>query len=160
MNSSTEQDTTTLHAQGVSRLTTATPEEVWEVLADGWSYPSWVVGTARMRAVEPSFPSPGARLHHSFGTWPLAVDDETVCLVMETNRRLVLEAHGWPLGEARVEIALQPTGAGTEISIMEDATTGPGRWAIPRPARQAVIKVRNTETLRRLAYLAERAPSP
>ena len=34
----------------VSRVVQATPEQVWDVLADGWVYPVWVVGATRMRA--------------------------------------------------------------------------------------------------------------
>lgn len=149
------------NADSVSRQTSASPAQVWDVLADGWTYPCWVVGAARMRAVDTDFPSPGARLHHSFGAWPFAVDDETICMRSEPGTRIVLEAHGWPLGEAQVDISLRPAvGGGTEIVILEDATDGPGRWLIPGPARQILIRTRNIETLRRLAFLAERSSSP
>lgn len=158
MNADTRQAPTDVQAPSVTRLTTATAGEVWAVLADGWTYPCWIVGTARMRAVEPGFPSAGTRLHHSFGAWPLTIDDETISLSAEPESRLVLEAHGWPLGEARVEIGLTPIPGGTEISIAEDATKGPGRWLVPGPARQALITARNTETLRRLVLLAEHSP--
>jgi uncharacterized protein YndB with AHSA1/START domain len=148
-------------ADSVSRHTAASPAQVWDVLADGWTYPSWVVGAARMRAVDTDFPSPGARLHHSFGAWPFAFDDQTICQEVEPGSRLVLEAHGWPLGEAQIDIWLTPAvGGGTDIVIVEDATDGPGRWLVPGPARQALIKKRNIETLRRLAYLAEQGSSP
>jgi uncharacterized protein YndB with AHSA1/START domain len=148
-------------ADSVSRHTAASPAEVWDVIADGWTYPCWVVGAARMRAVDLNFPSPGTRLHHSFGAWPFAIDDQTICLMVEPGARIVLEAHGWPLGEAQIEISLRPAvDGGTEIVIAEDATGGPGRWLVPGRARQALIKKRNIETLRRLAYLAEQSPSP
>ena len=35
-----------------SRTIAATPEQVWSVLADGWLYPLFVVGAARMRDVD------------------------------------------------------------------------------------------------------------
>ena len=47
----------------------ATPEQVFSVLADGWLYPSWVVGASRIRAVDDSWPSPGAELHFTCATW-------------------------------------------------------------------------------------------
>ncbi len=62
---------------GVQRMVSAPPEAVWEVLADGWVYTGWVVGASRMRAVDPAWPVPDARLHHSVGGWPLLLDDTT-----------------------------------------------------------------------------------
>ena len=73
---------------------------------------------------------------------------------MEPNRRLVLEARGWSVGTARVDITVQPDGDGSLVSIEEDITDGPARL-IPQPIRFPAIEVRNRETLRRLAYLAE-----
>ena len=46
----------------VTRNTTASRQQVWDVIADGWTYSQWVVGNSRMRAVDPSWPSPGQ--HH------------------------------------------------------------------------------------------------
>ena len=60
-----------------SRTIAATPEQVWSVLADGWLYPLFVVGAARMRDVDETWPAVGARLHHSIGAWPLMIDDTT-----------------------------------------------------------------------------------
>ena len=57
---------------------TVSPEKVWEVLADGWLYPVWVVGASRMREVDDHWPAEGAKLHHSVGTWPALLDDTTV----------------------------------------------------------------------------------
>ena len=51
-----------------TRSVSATPEQVWEVLADGWLYPLFVVGASRMRDVDDSWPAVGAKLHHSVGT--------------------------------------------------------------------------------------------
>lgn len=36
----------------VSRVIAATPEQVFAVLAHGWSYSNWVTGTSHMRAVD------------------------------------------------------------------------------------------------------------
>ena len=47
-----------------NRLVDATPAEVWDVLADGWLYPVWVVGASRMREVTKDWPAVGAKLHH------------------------------------------------------------------------------------------------
>jgi hypothetical protein len=132
----------------------SSPEQVFAVLNDGWMYPLWVVGAARMRDVDAGWPTPGAKLHHSFGVWPLLIDDTTEVLEIEPGKCVVLEARGWPVGKARVEITVEPNGDGSLVSISEDASGGPARL-VPESIRQPVIDFRNRETLRRLAYLAE-----
>ena len=125
------------------------------VLADGWSYSTWVVGTARVRAVDDAWPAPGSRILHSVGLWPALLDDETVVRAWDPDRAIDLQARGWPAGEARMRIEVRPSGQGCAVRITEDAEKGPGTL-VPRPLRSAVIGPRNVETLRRLAFLAER----
>lgn len=136
------------------------PADVLRVLSDGWLYPAWVVGASRMRAVDDEWPRQGSRLAHSFGVWPLLIDDETVVEAFDGERRMVLRAKGWPMGEARVAIDVKATGetsgagAGCLVRIQEEAVSGPGRL-IPRPVMDVLLHWRNAETLHRLAYLAE-----
>lgn len=137
-----------------SRPLAATPEQVWEVLADGWLYPLFVVGAARMRAVDDTWPAVGSRLHHSVGSWPLLLDDTTEVLEVEEGRRLLLLARGWPAGQAHVDISLQPSGETTVVTMTEDATAGPG-LLVPKPLRDAQLHLRNVEALRRLAFVVE-----
>lgn len=137
-----------------TRTVSATPEQVWEVLADGWLYPLFVVGASRMREVDDTWPAVGSRLHHSVGTWPLLIDDTTEVLEVEEGRRLLLKARGWPAGEAHVEISLEPSGADTVVTMKEDATAGPGTL-VPKPLRDAQLHWRNVEALRRLAFVVE-----
>jgi len=136
------------------RIFQCSPDAVWRVLSNGWLYPSWVVGASRMRRVDDAWPEAGATLQHSVGTWPALLDDETVVLECDRPHRLVLRAKGWPVGEARVTIDLKPRGKGTIVRIQEQAESGPARL-IPRPIRDLLLYWRNTETLHRLAYLAE-----
>jgi hypothetical protein len=133
----------------------ATPEQVWEVLADGWLYPLWVVGASRMREVDDSWPQVGAKLHHSVGTWPLLLDDETESLDCHPGSLLKLQAHGWPIGSATVTLHLRAHGTDTEVVIEEQATEGPGA-KVPKVLQDPLLGWRNVETLRRLAYLVER----
>jgi hypothetical protein len=137
-----------------SRPVSATPEQVWSVLADGWLYPLFVVGAARMRDVDAGWPAVGTRLHHSVGTWPLLIDDTTEVLEVEEHRRLLLLARGWPAGQAHVEISLRPSGTDTVVTIVEQATSGPGAL-IPKPVQDVQLHARNIETLRRLAFVVE-----
>ena len=133
----------------------ATPDAVWRVLADGWLYPLWVVGATRMREVDDSWPAPGSKIHHSLGVWPLTLDDNTEVLSSEEAHFLHLRARAWPSGEADVAIRIEPHGAGTMVTIEEDLIAGPGRF-VPKPARSLALRLRNRETLQRLAWLAER----
>jgi len=132
----------------------ATPGQVWDVLADGWLYPVWVVGATRMRDVDADWPAQGSKLHHSAGVWPLIVSDNTEVLDCAPGQYLRLRARGWPMGEAEVVVTLDAAGADTHVEIDERVVAGPARL-IPTPANDLMIKVRNTETLRRLAFIAE-----
>ena len=129
-------------------------KQVWDVLSDGWLYPLWVVGASRIRDVDDGWPAEGRKLHHSFGVWPLVIDDTSEVVEIQPDQRIVLEARGWPVGTARVEITVQPDGNGSLVSIAEDVSSGPG-LLVPQPVRVAAMDMRNKETLRRLAYLAE-----
>lgn len=139
----------------VSRQVGVPPARVWAVLADGWLFGNWVVGSSRIRQVDAAWPASGAKIHHSFGVWPLVIDDETESLRCVPDQELTLRARGWPVGEATVRLRLEPAGPGaTTVTMAEDVTAGPGR-AVPRPARRPLVQVRNKEALRRLALLAE-----
>lgn len=137
-----------------TRTIAAPPEKVWSVLADGWLYPVFVVGASRMRDVDAGWPAVGTRLHHSVGTWPALIDDNTEVLEVEEGRRLFLRVRAWPAGEGNVEFLLEGAGGSTLVTITEDAARGPALM-VPKPVRDAQLDWRNTETLRRLAYIAE-----
>ena len=133
----------------------ATPQHVWDVLADGWLYPLWVVGASRMREVDQNWPAEGAELHHSVGSWPLLIDDTTTVTDSRPLTLLSLRARAWPGGEAAVTLELEAHGTETTVTIHEDAVSGPG-VLVPRPVRTPLLQWRNQETMRRLAFLAER----
>jgi hypothetical protein len=113
-----------------------------------------VVGASRMREVEEAWPETGSRLHHSFGVWPMLIDDATVVEAYDPPRRMVIRPKGWPLGEARVTIDVKPRERSSVVRIHEEAIAGPGRL-IPAPLLDIGLHWRNAETLHRLAYLAE-----
>jgi hypothetical protein len=138
-----------------TRTVSATPQAVWDVLADGWLYPLFVVGASRMREVDDAWPAVGSRLHHSVGSWPLLLDDTTEVVACEPGAVLRLRARAWPAGEADVTFRIHAVGAGTEVVLEEDAVAGPGAL-VPKPLRDLPLAWRNVETLRRFAYVAER----
>ena len=143
----------------VTATVQAPPAAVFAVLADGWLYSNWVVGTSHMRAVEADWPAVGSRLHHATGVWPLVTRDESVVEEVEDGRRLVLTAKGGRLGEARVVVELEPAGTGSRVTMAETPITGPSKWVRNRVS-EAILLRRNAETLARLAALAERRTQP
>ncbi len=135
------------------------PDAVFAVLANGWLYPSWVVGASRIRRVEAGWPAVGTSIHHSFGVWPLVIDDTTSMLEWDPPHGCVLKARGWPMGSAKVVLEVEATEDGCRISLSEDAVEGPGSW-VPKPLRYGPIHIRNVETVRRLRFLAEGRTDP
>lgn len=142
-----------------SRVIGASPAAAYAVLADGWTYGQWVVGTSHVRAVDAQWPAAGSRLHHAVGPWPLVVRDHTQVQECQRGRRLLLTARGWPFGEAEVELILQPEGDGTRLTIRETPIGGVG-WLLRNPVGDALIHRRNVESLARFAALAERRTVP
>lgn len=136
------------------RFMECSPEDVFAVLADGWLFPTWVVGASRMRDVDADWPKPGSSLQHSFGVWPALINDETTVLEWDPPRRMAMQPKGWPAGEARVVIEVKPRSGGCVVRMTEHAVRGPAAL-IPRPLLNIPLGARNLETLRRLAFIAE-----
>ncbi|WP_251042747.1 SRPBCC family protein [Arthrobacter sp. ISL-69] len=137
----------------VSKTFLTPPADVWNVIADGWLYSGWVVGASRIRDVDASWPATDAVLHHSVGAWPLLINDKTKVTASDPGKSIELIARGWPLGEAKVVITLEPLETGCKVSLAEDAVKGPG-LLIPKFIRDPLISVRNKETLNRLELMA------
>ena len=142
----------------VTRVVNTTPDRVWEVLSDGWLFPLWVVGAARIRDVDETWPKVGSRIHHSVGVWPVLLNDDTEVLEQRPSQLIRLRANAWPLATAHVSISLNATGSHTEVVIEEQATSGPGA-VVPDKLIAPFLNWRNVETLRRLAFIAEKRPT-
>lgn len=150
----------------VQRHIAAHPSEVFAVLADGWLYSGWVVGTSHMRAVEREWPAAGSRLYHASGAWPFVTRDETKVESVTPGRTLELTARGRPFGEAHVSIVLSDAtarastdAASTLVTMSETPVAGPGKW-LHNPASEALLARRNRESLARLDALVQRPTQP
>ena len=140
----------------VTRDIAATRQRVWDVLADGWTYSGWVVGNSRIRAVDSTWPAPGARILHSIGTWPAVIDDETVVERSVPGQELVLLAKVRPAAQARITLRLTDLAGGRcRVAMSEVAVSRPLRW-IPDSVQLLGVAPRNRECTWRLAKIAER----
>jgi uncharacterized protein YndB with AHSA1/START domain len=135
------------------RLIPASPERVFDVLADPEAYAYWVVGSDVIRDADPDWPAVGSRFHHRVGVGPFKVNDHTEVVDVEPARRLVLRAKARPLGTAKVTMDLERRGAGTLVTMVEDAGD-PLTWLLFTPLTHYVVRKRNAESLRRLERLA------
>jgi hypothetical protein len=139
----------------VKRRTTASREQVWDVMADGWTYSQWVVGNSRMRAVDPDWPKAGSTIRHSIGVWPLLLNDVTVVEDCQPYEQLVLLAKGRPAAKARITLRLFDIDGGCRIEMAEVPVGAPMGW-VPNRLALAAAFPRNRECTWRLAAIAER----
>jgi hypothetical protein len=139
----------------VTRDVAASRQQVWDVLADGWTYSQWVVGNTRMRAVDPDWPAPGSTIRHSVGVWPAVIDDETIAEECAPLEKLVLLAKMGPLGAARVTLRLSDIPDGCRVE-MDEVAVRPPMSLVPSAVQQLGLWPRNREALWRLGALAER----
>jgi len=137
----------------VSHHVPVPPERVFAVLADGWSYASWVVGAAHIRQVDGHWPAVGSRIHHSVGPWPVHVQDVSTVVAVEPGSVLELDARMWPVGGARIRLTLHADAGGTRIEMAEKLTRGPLRL-LPKALQTPLLAPRNVEALKRLADIA------
>jgi polyketide cyclase/dehydrase/lipid transport protein len=136
------------------RTINTTPERIFAVLADGWSYGSWVVGAAHIRDVDAGWPAVGTRVHHRIGPWPLQINDQTVVRACEPGKMLQLDAQMWPVGAAAIRVWLEPVSpTSTRVHMAETLTSGIGRL-LPDTVQALLLRPRNAEALRRLDDIA------
>lgn len=133
----------------------ATPDEIFDVLADGRSYGHWVVGSKEIRSVDESFPAVGSCFHHRVGFGPLTLADRTEVIACDRPRRLELKAKARPLGTAHVtvELVAMPDGT-TKVTLVENAGD-PLSKLLFLPLTHLLVRGRNVESLRRLSAMAE-----
>lgn len=133
----------------------ARPEDVFRVLANGWMYAHWVVGTKRVREVDGRFPRPGAGFEPELARGASAARRHTTCISVIPPHRIILHAAAWPSGLAHVSILLRPLDSKhTRISIQEQPLHGLAR-AFALPGLRALVRWRNFEGLLRLRQLVE-----
>ncbi|HXH89388.1 MAG TPA: SRPBCC domain-containing protein [Gaiellaceae bacterium] len=133
----------------------ASPDRVFEVLADARCYAEWVVGNQEVTGADPGFPAVGASFYPRVGFRPVVVDGKTTVLESERPHRLVLHARALPVADAIVALELEASGAGTVVTMREDPV-GPAPLRLAQRIGEPLLHRRNVESVRRLKALAER----
>lgn len=129
------------------------PEQVWEVLSDGWAYAEWVVGTQDIRDVDRDWPAEGSQIHYTVGLGRWRIEDVTTVRLVESGRRLELEANAGKVGSARVSISLLPWGKDqTLVIIDEHPLTGLGA-RLHTAVADVLLGFRNKRMMRALAQV-------
>lgn len=142
----------------VSTTVHRSAEEVMEALLDPTTYPWWLVGCKRIRAIDGEWPAPGARFHHRFGVaGPLAVDDCSRVLAVSPRRLLQLEVRARPVGRGQATFtveALAPDRCSVELHEVPIGVLTPAR-----PLLDPFTVLRNRRSLEQLRELVESVPS-
>lgn len=129
----------------------ASPQAVFDVLADPRHYANWVVAASTTRGFEGRWPESGSILHH---TQMLLVQDTTSVLESEPPRHLLLEARARPVVVSTVEFRIEAHDGGTRVAL-EEHVTGGLLAALPEALTDAMLHARNRLSVRRLKNLAE-----
>lgn len=132
----------------------AAPEQVFDVMADAWLLPVWVVGATHIRDVDDNWPEPGSMVHHQVGAWPMAISDVTAVVECDAPRRLVLQGRAFPFGEVYIQFTVEPDGAGSRVAMGEAPSYGAARL-LDNPVQRWVLSRRNRECLARLRAVVE-----
>jgi hypothetical protein len=130
------------------------PDAVWSVLADGYSYGEWVVGTREIHSVDQKWPQVGSSLRFTAGLGHLSITDFTTSRLCVPGSRLELEARALPYGSVRISIEILPWGDESLVIIDEHHLRGPSPL-LENPLVEIGLTIRNRQMLRRLARAVE-----
>jgi uncharacterized protein YndB with AHSA1/START domain len=134
----------------------ASPERVFDVFDDAHAYPSWVLGTRRIRRVDQEWPAVGSTFHHAIGTAVAELHDSSKVVARERPGHLELEVRFRPTGVATVRLDVAPEQEGSRVTMEEQPKAGLFA-ALPRFVTEPLLALRNEVSLRRLRSLTERA---
>ena len=127
----------------------APPDRVFDVLVDPVTYPDWLVGAQRIKAVDDNWPTVGSRFRHRIGFGPVGVSGSTSVRRCDRPHELCLAAGMGPFGEAAVRFVLAGAPGGTEVLLQEEPAKGLARvsWRLWRSGVSAALWGRNVVSL-------------
>lgn len=133
----------------------ASPEQVFDVLLDPYSYADWVVGMGRVRYADPDWPSPGAAVHHRIGVGLASVTGHTSIVDLDPPKRITLRSRAQVIGPLLdVDITLEPDDGGTTVTV-EEHVVGHLTGVVWNPLFDGVAWARNILSLQRLKVVVE-----
>ncbi len=120
----------------VAIVIAASPDRLWEELADFSSHPEWMDDAATVRFLTDRTTGVGTRIEVATNVGPLRATDVMEVVEWEEERRIVVEHVGSVTGLGRFEI--MPAGTGTEMRWVENLRFpwwmgGPVGLALARP---------------------------
>ena len=127
----------------------ASPEAVFDVLDDPFSYADWVVGTGEITEADPEWPRVGSSFDYRIGFPPAVWRGSTEIVAYEQNRLVSLRTL-LPIGPVVIHIEIETTEAGSCVTLTE----GP-ELRLMQQALDPGLHVRNAQTLANLKALVE-----
>jgi len=132
----------------------AHPKDVWEVLADPYSYQRWVMGTKRIVQADPDWPEPGSAFEYEAGFGPLKFRGRTMARGRDETSHLEIEADAKVLA-ARVAISVRPWGDDSLVILEEHWIRG-SYLLLENPLVDLALNIRNRVMVKHLAREVQR----
>jgi len=121
--------------------------DVYDVVSDPQTYPTWLLGNTRVASVDDDFPQAGTEFEHTVMAGIVRIDDHSESLGADENRRLALRVHAGAF-HARVEFDLESCGKRTtNVRLAEQPI---GLLSIATPLLRPLLYARNRASLERL----------
>lgn len=137
----------------VRRSIAADADKVWTVIADPTTYPTWLVGAQKVKAVDGDFPAPGSGFQHRSGlNDTVAISDSSTSLAAEPGRTLALKVRARPFFDGIVRFRLVPVKGGTEV-VLDETPVGPLK--VLSPLMGPFLNARNARSLENLRGVVE-----
>ncbi|WP_327241122.1 SRPBCC family protein [Streptomyces sp. NBC_01320] len=133
------------------------PSVLWAVLEDESRYADWVVGTFDSTPGNGRWPEVGSSITYTVRVGPKEFHGRTTVRRLDAPRALELEAHGGPLGTARIAFDIRPWGDKTLVILDEHPLRGLG-GSLHNTALDVFAQIRHRSMLRRLAEVVEGMP--
>ncbi len=130
------------------------PERVLAVLSDPRSFARWVVGSKEIRRADPDWPAVGTAFDHKVGIWGITLSGHSEVVENEPPELLKLLVKAKPFSKAYVTLRLRPVARGTRVE-MDEVAADTRSMLLFNALTDPFIRIRNSESLRRLKALAE-----
>lgn len=132
----------------------AHPKDVWEVLADPYSYDQWVMGTKQIVCADREWPAVGSAFIYEAGLGPLRFRGRTAVREVEEPSRLEMEADAKLLA-ARVAISIKRWGDESRVVLEEHWIRG-SYLLLENPVVDLALNIRNRVMVKYLAREVQR----